>query len=237
MNCDVYACFVDFEKAFDRVKHDKMIDILRRTGIDDSDTRIIENLYWGQRAEVKVDDRLTDEIIIRRGVRQGCVLSPLLFNVYSGELIAEAFEELSEGISINGERVNNIRYADDIILLANTFEGMQTLLEGLVTYGGEYGLNLNSSKTKYMIISKSHHGNQQLVINHSIIQGVEHITYQGCLRYLGLFKRNSPEDRESKICLSQNEIGVKQQLSQSPVANENSAMCIPYCCTVLKLGH
>lgn len=180
-NCDVYACFVDFEKAFDKVKHDKMIDILKKTEIDESDIRIIENLYWGQKAAVRVEDRLTDEINIRRGVRQGCVLSPLLFNVYSEELFAEAFEELSEGISINGEHINNIRYADDTILLADTLEGMRTMLELLAQHGSEYGLNLNASKTKYMIISKSNHDNQQLVINNKKIQRVNHITYLGCL--------------------------------------------------------
>lgn len=84
MNVDVlYACFIDYEKAFDKVKHEKLLEILINNGLDARDIRIIQNMYWNQKAKVRVEDELTEEIEICRGVRHGCILSPILFNMYS----------------------------------------------------------------------------------------------------------------------------------------------------------
>ncbi|KAL0279224.1 UNVERIFIED_CONTAM: hypothetical protein PYX00_000829 [Menopon gallinae] len=83
MNKDVFLCFIDYEKAFDRVQHEKMIQILQQVGLDSRDVRIIANLYWNQKAHVRFSDNTSEDVEIRRGVRQGCVLSPLLFNLYS----------------------------------------------------------------------------------------------------------------------------------------------------------
>lgn len=92
VNTNVYACFIDFEKAFDKVQHVKLLSILRKAGIDGRDIRVIENLYWNQTANVKVDNAYSEGVTIRRGVRQGCVLSPLLFNIYSEAILIEALE-------------------------------------------------------------------------------------------------------------------------------------------------
>lgn len=90
VNRTIYACFIDFSKAFDNVQHHKLIDILKSKKIDSQDIRIISNLYWNQSAKIKVDDELSDEIKIMQGVRQGCLLSPLLFNIYSEAIFEEA---------------------------------------------------------------------------------------------------------------------------------------------------
>lgn len=107
MKCDVFACFIDYTKAFDRCQHQKMISGLRRIGVDDKDIRIIANLYWNQRARVRVEDKLTEQVEIRTGVRQGCVLFSTLFNIYSKEIFAEALTDLEMNIRINGEYLNN----------------------------------------------------------------------------------------------------------------------------------
>jgi len=83
MQSDVYTCFIDFEKAFDRVQHDKMIDILQEIGLDGKDIRVIRNVYWDQEAGIRMNERTSAWQKIERGVRQGCVLSPALFNLYS----------------------------------------------------------------------------------------------------------------------------------------------------------
>lgn len=75
MNQDVYACFIDFEKAFDRVRHEQLIQILKNKNLDSRDIKIISNLYWNQKATVKIEGESTEEIKICRGVRQGCILS------------------------------------------------------------------------------------------------------------------------------------------------------------------
>lgn len=83
VNKDIYACFIDFEKAFDKVQHDKLKQILIEKNINSKDLQIIKCLYWNQTAQIKVDEELSEDIMILRGVRQGCVLSPMLFNIYS----------------------------------------------------------------------------------------------------------------------------------------------------------
>lgn len=129
VNCNVFACLIDYRKAFDRVQHNKLVNILRNIGISKKDLNIIINLYWNQTAVLRVDEDQTDEVKILRGVRQGCILSPILFNIYSEYIFREALESVAEGIPINGTKLNNIRYADDTIMFADTIEGLQTLMD------------------------------------------------------------------------------------------------------------
>ena len=106
---NIYACFIDYKKAFDRVRHKNLFKLLKNIRIDDKDYRIIYNLYRNQRGAVKLPAGLTEWTEINRGVRQGCVMSPDLFNLYS-ENILRLLEETDDGVLINGMRVNNIRY-------------------------------------------------------------------------------------------------------------------------------
>ena len=103
MDKDVFLCFIDYEKAFDRVRHQPMLVLLQRIGLDNREIRIIANLYWKHRANVRVGDALSEEVSIKRGVRQGCVLSPMLFNIYSEAILSEALDGFDRGIIVNGE--------------------------------------------------------------------------------------------------------------------------------------
>ena len=80
MSKEVYLCFIDYEKAFDRVNHEKLIDCLTDIGIDGKDVGLIESLYWTQKAYIRLEENMSDGVKIKRGDRQGCVLSPCLFN-------------------------------------------------------------------------------------------------------------------------------------------------------------
>ena len=102
---DLYMCFVDFEKAFDRLKHELLIDRLRRIGEDEADVRMLTNLYWEQEAVVKIGDDRSDWIKIEKRMRQGCVLSPDLFSLYS-QLVMDEMEQL-DVIKIGGRNINN----------------------------------------------------------------------------------------------------------------------------------
>ena len=106
-------------KAFDNVKHGKLIQIMKQVGIPKSETQNITNLYFRQVARVQCNAGLTPEFKIRKGVRQGCILSPILFNLYSEMLIKEAVDE-EHRIKINGKRILTIRYADDTAVVAPT---------------------------------------------------------------------------------------------------------------------
>ena len=122
---DVFACFLDYEKAFDRIKHEEMIRILKELGINSYDLRVIKNLYWKQTAKVAIDGQLSENIDIRRGVRQGCILSPILFNVYADKVFKEALYEWEYGIKVNGKYMNNIQYADNTVLFADSVQALQ----------------------------------------------------------------------------------------------------------------
>ena len=143
---------MDYQKAFDKVQHGKLVEILRKVGLDERDLRIIVNLYCGQTASIRREAEDSDVIEIQRGVRQGCVLSPLLFNLYSEEIFKEALDDIELGVSVNGQRLNNIRYADDTVVFADNIEGLQELMTRVKDTSEKYGLTLNIDKTKFMII-------------------------------------------------------------------------------------
>lgn len=181
MSVDLYACFIDFQKAFDRVKHDVLIEILKDIGLDGKDVRIIANLYWNQTAVVRVDNTNSESVNIKRGVRQGCILSPLLFNVYSERIFREAISERMEGIIVNGEVINNLRYADDTVLLASNEEDLQCLLDRVTAKCAVAGLDLNIKKTKVLVISKQHDTTANVTVRGVRLEQVRQIKYLGCL--------------------------------------------------------
>ena len=184
MNVEVYACFVDYRKAFDCVQHQKLAEILRATGVDEGDLRIITELYWHQTARVRVESSMSEEIDIRKGVRQGCILSPLLFNLYSENIFAEALQNTSAGIKINGKTINNLRYADDTVVIASSLSELQHLMDAIVGHRERYGLYINISKTKLMVFSKVQIP-AVLRIHNNIVEQVS------CFRYLGALVSSS----------------------------------------------
>ena len=180
MNVDVYACFVDYTKAFDCVRHEKMIEILRATGVDTNDLRIISKLYWNQIADVRTEQGTSETTAIRKGVRQGCVLSPLLFNIYSESIVREVLAEEDSGIMINGTTINIIRYADDTVVIANELSALQRIMNSLVQQSEEFGLSVNASKTKVMVFSKRKI-QTSLSINGNNIKQISSFKYLGTI--------------------------------------------------------
>ena len=155
VNRDVYACFIDYEKAFDRVNHEKIIKCLNDIGINGKDLEMIVNLYWTQGASIRLEKSLTDEIRIKRRVRQGCVLSPCPFKLYI-ETILRHMED-SKGVTIEGTQINNLRYADDTVLLADSEENLQNMMDKVNEVGQLYNMKMNAKKTKAMAISRNEH--------------------------------------------------------------------------------
>ncbi|GFR82178.1 endonuclease-reverse transcriptase [Elysia marginata] len=149
---EIYACFIDYAKAFDRVQHSEMMRILEKIGIDGKDIRIIAHLYWHKKAAIRSGCDISPFTSIKRGVRQGCVLSPYLFNIYT-EFI---FRKTSNfpGLNIGGKKFNNIRYADDTVLLTENSEALQLLAEAVNKNSNDAGLEMNVKKTKTMVITK-----------------------------------------------------------------------------------
>ena len=148
----VYVCYIDYKKAFDRVYHALLMEILSHNEIDEKDLKLIRNLYWQQTASIQLDEGQSSSFPIKRGVRQGCVMSPPIFNVYTEEIFKES-DELP-GIKLLGEYINNLRYADDTVLLAETEEELQKLVDAVKEGSLKFGLEMNTKKTKTMIIRR-----------------------------------------------------------------------------------
>jgi len=105
----LYVCYVDYKKAFDRIQHEKLLEVLTEVGLDERDIIIIRNTYWNHKGCVRTEKGNTRYVDIQRGVRQGCILSPLLFNVYAEYIIRKSLQNCPEGAKINGKIINNIR--------------------------------------------------------------------------------------------------------------------------------
>ena len=118
---NIYFCY--YAKAFDCVDHNKLWKILKEMGIPNHPTYLLRNLYAGQEATVRTGHGKTDWFQIGKGVCQGCILSPCLFNFYVEYIMRNAgLEEAQAGIKIAGRNINNLRYADDTTLMAESEE-------------------------------------------------------------------------------------------------------------------
>ena len=134
--------------------HNKLWKILKEMGIPDHLICLLKNLYAGQDATVRTGHGTTDWFQIGKGVRQGCILSPCLINLYAEYIMRNAgLEEAQAGIKIVGRNISNLRYADNIILMAESEEELKSLLMKVKEESENAGLKLNSQKTKIMLSS------------------------------------------------------------------------------------
>ena len=124
---NIYFCFIDYAKAFDCADLNKLWKILKEMGISsDHLTCLLRNLYAGQEATVRTGHGTTDWFQIGKGVRQGCILSPCLFNLYAVYIMQNVgLDEAQAGIKIAGRNIKNLRYADDTILMAESEEELK----------------------------------------------------------------------------------------------------------------
>ena len=148
---NIYFCFIDYAKTFDCVDHNKLWKIVKEMGIPDHMTRLLRNLYASQEATVRTGHGTTDWIQIGKGLHQGCVLSPCLFNLYAEYIMRNAgLDEAQAGIKIAGRNSNNHRYADDSTLMAESEKKLKSLLMKVKEESEKVGLKLNIQKTKIM---------------------------------------------------------------------------------------
>ena len=126
---NICFCFIDYAKAFDCVDHNQLWKILKEMGIPDHLTCLLRNLYVGQEVTVRTGYRTTDWFQFGKGVGQGRILSPCLFNLYAEYIKRNAgLDEAQAGIKIAGKNINNLRYAGDTIFMAESEEELKSLL-------------------------------------------------------------------------------------------------------------
>ena len=125
----IYFCFIDYAKAFDCVDHNKLWKILKEVGIPDHLICLLRNLYAGQEATVRSGHEQQPGSKIGKGICQGCILSPCLFNLYAEYIMWNAgLDEAEAGIKCAERNINNLTYADDTTLKAESEEELKSLL-------------------------------------------------------------------------------------------------------------
>lgn len=207
----VYAVFVDMEKAFDCVRWNILMKLLRKYGIDWSERRLIADLYMNQKVKVRIGEELTEEIGMGRGVRQGCCISPTLFNIYLEEIIEDAFDG-TRGVTIGGRKIECIRFADDQVILAESKEEVKEMLSDLNRKCLEYGMKINKKKTKCMIIG----GKEE-----SLRMEVEGVEIQQVKEYKYLGSIITEDMRCSK------EIKVRMAMAREGFKRKRGLLCGP----------
>ena len=154
-NKRIYGCFVDFSKAFDSVPRDLLLDKLKKHGINGSIFDIIQTIYLEDTVSIKIDNQHSASFKTNMGVRQGCVLSPTLFNLFLADL-QPILDRHGENIKIS-DTINTscLLWADDILILSETTEGLQQKLNALQGYCDINKLSVNTKKTQCMIFNKT----------------------------------------------------------------------------------
>ena len=177
----LYTCFVDFQKAFDTVWHQGLLLKLTRLGINNYFYRIIQNMYSKTQLSVKVQGKLTDYFTSDVGVRQGDNLSPTLFNIFVNDI--QDFmkkQNNTDPVKIGSTTLNCLLYADDVVLISRTKEGLQACINAIQKFSDQWLLKVNLSKTKVLIFnSKGLHLEDNFTYNNETIQCTNSYTYLG----------------------------------------------------------
>ena len=146
-----FPFITDYAKATDCVDHNKLWKILQETGIPDHLTCLLRNLYASQEVTVRTGHGTTDWFQIGKGVRQGCILSPCLFNLYAEYIMRNAgLGGAKSGIKIAGRNIKNLRYADDTTLMAESEKELKNFFMKVKEESEKFSLKLNIQKTKIM---------------------------------------------------------------------------------------
>ena len=156
---NIYLCFIDYAKAFDCVDYNKLWKFLKEMGIPNHLTCLLRNLYASQEATVRTGHGTTDWFQIGKGVHQGCILSPCLFNFYAEYIMQNTgLDEAQAGIKIAGRKINNLRYADDTTVMAESKEKLKSLLKKGKEESEKPGLKLTFKKLRLWHPVPSLHG-------------------------------------------------------------------------------
>ena len=152
----IFGCFVDFEKAFDKVPRYTLFQKLLKYEINGNFYNCLVNLYTEDKACVKIGNQISNFFSRTQGVKQGCILSPLLFNIFLSDFQKDIEKEENEPVEITtGDPLGCIIWADDILLLAKSEVGLSNMLNTLKTYTEKNGMNINVDKTKVMVFNKN----------------------------------------------------------------------------------
>ncbi|KAL4098550.1 hypothetical protein QTP88_023137 [Uroleucon formosanum] len=148
-------CFIDYNKTFDCVQWRKLWIVMQEMGVPEHIIHLIKNLYTKSKAVIRAQNAVSDQFQPTKGIRQGCILSPILFNIYSEAVLRESLQEWNGGAVIGGRKINNLRFTDDTTLCTKSELEMSQLIKRVEEASNKYGLTINKSKTKVMVIDRA----------------------------------------------------------------------------------
>lgn len=185
-NQDTYLAFIDLEKAFDRVDRSWLWCLLAKNGAHKNDIRAIQSLYQYTRSRVRVGTTLSDSIPQNVGLKQGCVLSPVLFTLYINDVL-RVNERMSTGVTVGTDhtgtpvRVKHLAFADDVVLLEESEDALQTALEQFDVECEAIGMKISVPKTKVMTLSRFTEVPCTVFVKGEKIEQVDEFVYLGSL--------------------------------------------------------
>ena len=177
---DIYHVFIDFKKAFDRVWHDALWATMKKYNMGQKLINTIKQLYTKANSAVLVQGTVGDWFHTSVGVRQGCLLSPTLFNIFLERIMTDALEDHQGTVSIGGQTVTNLRFADDIDGLAGGEEELASLVNRLDTTSSRYGMEISAEKTKLMTNSTTPI-ERKITVSGQELQTVTQFKYLGAI--------------------------------------------------------
>jgi hypothetical protein len=152
----LFCCFVDFKSAFDTVWRNGFLYELLKAGVGSNFFSLLSNIYSNTKYAIKMSDGLSEEFNSNVGIKQGCVLSPILFNIFLSDLPCIS-DQSCDPIELFDININCLMFADDLVLMSNSAIGLQNCLSKLESNCAKWKLTLNTNKTKVLIFNKGGH--------------------------------------------------------------------------------
>ena len=177
-----FIAFIDFSKAYDGINRSKLFQVLQAQGLKGKILRSLQSLYHNYECCVRVNGVHSEWFTVQSGLKQGCILSPTLFNFYVNGLVEE-LEKCGKGVKINQEKVSCLLYADDLALMAENEQDLQGLLDALSKWAADWDMVINNDKSK---IVHFRHGPSKLRTRSQFTLSGQSIGITEQYRYLGL---------------------------------------------------
>ncbi|KAK3895277.1 hypothetical protein Pcinc_000994 [Petrolisthes cinctipes] len=177
---DIYHLFVDFKKAFDRVWHDALWATMHKYNMGQKLIETIRQLYARAGSAVLMQGGVGDWFRTTVGVRQGCPLSPTLFNIFLERIMTDALEDHMGTVSIGGQTITNLRFADDIDVMAGSEEELMRVVHNLDTASTNYGMEISAEKSKIMT-NNTEGIHTPIAVRGQLLETVQHFKYLGSI--------------------------------------------------------
>ena len=177
----VYCAFMDLEKAYDSVWREGMWQIAKHYGVPTQIVDLLKSWYVGISSCVRMEEGDGDWFLIRTGLRQGCVMSPSLFNVYMDAMMRKVTEGEAGGVMVGEERVVDLDFADDVALIADTWLVLVAMVMRMEQVTQRFGINISAKKSEVMYIGRGEGDvrTEDMVLRGQRMKQVEEFAYLG----------------------------------------------------------